>query len=136
MTLTETLLVLTLLAILYAFAAPGARRGFDSLAVRTARETVFGMATRARVTALERGGADLVIDLTGKHASVIDRAGRLVARAWLADCDIEVAGADSLVVVTYDSRGLGRMASRTVEFRRRAALAGLSFSSYGRVRRW
>ena len=38
--------------------------------------------------------------------------------------------------VRFDGLGLGQVASTTVRFRRGDAEAGLTLSSYGRVRRW
>jgi type II secretory pathway pseudopilin PulG len=134
--LLELLLVLTLIAILSTAAAPGARAGMDGLRVRHARESAFALATRARAIARERGGADLVLDLANRQARIEDPAGNVLATAGFPDCSIEVAGATASVVLRYDAHGLGRMASRTIRFERGAAQAGLTVSSYGRVRRW
>jgi Tfp pilus assembly protein FimT len=134
--LLELIIAITLLAILATLVAPGARSGLDGLRVRHAREATFALATRARAIARERGGAQLILDLAARRARVEDTDGAILAAADLTDCDIVVAGATGTVTLTYDARGLGRMASRTVGFERGRAQAGLTFSSYGRVRRW
>lgn len=137
MTLTEVLIVLCLTAILLMFAVPTARRGMDVVRVRTAREAAFGLATRTRSVALARGGADIIFDLDRRTAEIVASNGVVVSTASFADYDVDIAsGNASRVLLRYDARGIGRMASRTVHFVRGDARAGLTFSSYGRVRRW
>lgn len=135
--LTELLLTLTIISIMATLAVPQARHGLDALYVRSAREAVFGVATQARALAIARGGADLVIDADALTASAVDAAGVEAARAQLGSYRVEIAADGARrIVLHYDARGIGRMTSRTVQLRRGAALAGLTFSSYGRVRRW
>lgn len=136
MNLLELIIVLALLGMLSSLAVPGARDGLDGLRARHAREATFALATRARASALERGGADLIVDLAGRRARVEAADGAVLASAQFGECSIEVAGADDTTVVSYDARGLGRMASRTIRFVCGRAQAGLTFSAYGRVRRW
>lgn len=137
--LTEMLLVLSILGICIALAATPARSGLDALRVRSAREAVFGMATRTRALAIARGGADLVIDLHAATATVVDASGAIADRMTLAPARIGIAvdgSAPARVILRYDGIGIGRMASRTVRFTKGSAEAGLTFSSYGRIRRW
>lgn len=138
MTLSETLLSLSIVGILATFAAPPARRGLHGLQVRAAREAVFGAAVRTRAAALARGGASLVLDAEQRTATVTSAAGTQVYQLSLAEFDVDIAtdGSASLITLPYDGRGLGRMTSRTVHFRKGGAHAALTFSSYGRVRRW
>jgi Tfp pilus assembly protein FimT len=137
MTFMELLIVLCLTAILMMFALPTARSGMDVVRVRAAREAAFGMATRTRSVALARGGADIVFDIDRRTAEIIASDGVVVTTASFADYDVAIASDDaSRVMLRYDARGIGRMASRTVHFVRGNARAGLTFSSYGRVRRW
>lgn len=138
MTLSETLLSLSIAGILATFAAPQARRGLDGLQVRAAREAVFGAAVRTRALALARGGASLLVDAEQRTATVTSAAGIPLTHLSLAEFDVDIAadGAAPVITLAYDGRGLGRMASRTVHFRKGAAHAALTFSSYGRVRRW
>lgn len=137
MSYTELLIVLCLTAILLMFAMPTARSGMDAVRVRAAREAAFGLATRTRSVALARGGAHIIFDLDRRSAEVVASDGVVVSTASFADYDVHIASDNgSRVTLRYDARGIGRMASRTVHFVRGNARAGLTFSSYGRVRRW
>jgi len=137
-TLLELLVTLTLLGILYGLALPRARRGLDALRVRSARESAFGVAMRVRALAQARGGATLVIDVPAHTISAIDSQGIAAESVHLAafGVDILADGAADRVRLRYDGRGIGRMASRTIRFRKGSVEAGLTFSSFGRVRRW
>lgn len=138
MTLTETCLALTLAGILSSFAVPSARRGLATIQVRAAREAVYGVATRARAVAIAQGGADLIVDAGENTASVVNSAGVLIHTASLRSygVDLSVDGSSARVIIRYDARGIGRMANRTMRFRRGDAEAGLTVSAYGRLRRW
>ena len=135
-TLTELLLVLTIMTIFATMAVPQARHALDVLNVRSARETIFGMAAQTRSLALARGGT-LVIDAAAKTVSSRDADGAMLAQSSLEPYAVTVdAGAINTVAMNYDARGLGRMTSRTIRLARGRAEAGLTFSAYGRVRRW
>jgi type II secretory pathway pseudopilin PulG len=136
MSLTELLLALCIMAILLVLAAPAARNGMDVVNVRAARETAFALATRTRSVAQARGGAKIVFDAAARSAQVIASDGVIVETASFAQYDVEILDAPLPIVLRYDTRGLGRMASRTIRFVRGEAEAGLTFSAYGRVRRW
>ena len=138
MTLTETLLTLTIIGISVTLAVPRVRHGLDSMKVRAAREAAFGIATQTRTVALARTGADFVVDINAENASIVDAAGVTVATTNLAQYDVDIlaTGSPGLVTLHYDSHGIGRMAGQTLRFRRGSAEAGLTFSAYGRVRRW
>ena len=134
-TITELLLVLTILAIVATMAVPQVRRGLDIVNVRAARESAFALATRARTHAQANGGASLVIDSDSDVIEVADAAGSAVER-MSANADVSVDGAaSSRVALRYDAYGIGRMTSRTVRFQRGGAQATLVVSAYGRVRR-
>lgn len=134
--LTELLLTMSLLSIVAMLALPQARRGIDALYVRSAREALFGVATHARALALARGGADLIIDPVDGSVRAVDASGAVGSMTMLGEYHVSVASDRTRIVLHYDARGIGRMASRTVRLRRGNAEAGLTFSSYGRVRRW
>ena len=136
MSITELLLALCIMGIILLLAAPAARNGMDAVNVRAARETAFALAARTRSVALARGGAEIVFDVPARKAQVIASDGVIVETASLAEYDVEIPDASSRIVLRYDARGIGRMASRTIRFVRGDAEAGLTFSSYGRVRRW
>ncbi len=138
-TLVELMVVLALLALLLALAAPPVTRALAWARVRAARDIVAMGTARARALAVARGGAALVLDLPR-------------ARAWLEAADTstppEPVGDERHVTVTvdgaagdtvriaYDALGLGRMAGRTLHFRSGPAEARLTISGYGRVRAW
>jgi type II secretory pathway pseudopilin PulG len=138
-TLSELLFALTIAAILCTIALPSARRGLDGLQVRTARESAFGIAMRTRALALARGGAELVVDLDQRSISAVDVNGIQTDLVQISAPDVAMltdGAPGNRIVLRYDAHGLGRMASRTLRFRKGSAEAGLTFSSYGRVRRW
>jgi type II secretory pathway pseudopilin PulG len=138
MTLTETCLALTLIGILGSAAVPSARHGLAVVQVRAAREAVFGAAMRTRAVAIAQGGAELIVDTTEKTALVVNAAGAVIHTTALTSHRVELIAdaSSSRVIIRYDARGIGRMASRTLRFRRGDVEAGLTISSYGRVRRW
>jgi Tfp pilus assembly protein FimT len=136
-TLFELLITLSILAVLLSIAFPSLRTGMDTLAVRSARETAFGLFSRARVVALEQGGAAIELSAREDRITVRSPSGAIVTEELFGagDIDVMLDGADS-VTLRYDSYGLGRMMSRTVSFQAHAARSGLTISSFGRVRRW
>jgi Tfp pilus assembly protein FimT len=136
-TLLELATVLLLLGLLGAITLPLGRRLSDRLAVVSAREALAGLVAEARAAALHHGGASVRLDREPFRAWY-EAAG--VPRRWVAverDLDvIMLLGRDLPHEVRFDGLGLGQVASTTVRFRRGDAEAGLTFSSYGRVRRW
>ncbi|HET9947475.1 MAG TPA: hypothetical protein VFQ22_00990 [Longimicrobiales bacterium] len=135
-TLVEMTLVLLLLGLTTASVAPGARRWRDRAAVLSAREAVIGLLAQARLAAVERGGASVRLSADGDRAELV--AGGVVLRA--ADLGAELGvdlqlGASVAAELRYDALGIGRMASRTLQFRRGDQAATLVVSSYGRARR-
>lgn len=138
MSIAELTLTLTVAGVLTGLAAPIARRGLDALQVRAAREAVFAAATRTRSVALAHSGASLILDTARRTATVSTARLDAVVVMPLAQFDVDILtdAATATITLTYDGRGIGRMASRTIRFRRGQAEAGLTFSSYGRARRW
>lgn len=135
----ELLLVLTMLGIFATIALPSARHALDILAVRSAREAAMGVALQARALAVAHGGADLIFDLPTRNASAVDAQGVIDVSAAVSPYDVVITTdgiPTSHVVLHYDALGIGRMTSRTIHFKRGNAEAGLTFSSFGRVRRW
>jgi prepilin-type N-terminal cleavage/methylation domain-containing protein len=143
-TLLELLAVLATLGIFLAIAAPAGRAATDGLAATGARDAVAGALYRARSEAPGRRGAYLTLDLGSGLATV--RGGRPGAPgAVLATMDIgrtfgahvdSRGAAEGIVTIPFDAYGIGRLASRSLTFRRGRAAAALTVSSYGRVRRW
>ena len=135
-TFLELIVVLALLGLLLGIAAPPALRWRDVLAVRAARDQLAAALATTRATATAVGGAALVLDgsagvywivTRGRTGPVTDVGGRF---------GVAIEGADGLVEIPYDALGIGRLANRTLRFRRGRAEAGLVVSAYGRVRRW
>lgn len=132
----ELIIVLSLLGILLGIAAPPALRWRDVLAVRAARDEVAAALAVVRATATAAGGAALVLDAPAGVFWIAADGSRGPARDVGRRYGVEIAGADGLVEIEYDALGIGRLANRTLRFRRGGAEAGLVVSAYGRVRRW
>lgn len=136
-TLLELSVVLAIVSVVLAAAAPRARNARDRIAVRGAREAAAALLARARARAVLRGGAEIEVD---------EESGRIVVRTdGLPSAElslgrefgvtVELPGPSRAAVLRYDALGVGRLANRTVHFRRGEAEASLIVSSYGRVRR-
>lgn len=136
-TLYELLLVLTLLGVFASIAAPSLKSSMDALTVRAAREAVFVLFARARTQALQHGGAEIFLSASADRIQLRTPQGIVSDELLLAPrhVDLFVEGTDP-VVLRYDGHGLGRMMSRTISLRARDASAGLTISTFGRVRRW
>jgi len=132
--------VLALLALLLGAAAPALGGALDGYAVRVARDGLAAELARTRMAAVSHGGAELVVDPAAGRAWIVTRAGDTIRGAVLGEgLDIQVTpdgAAGGAVAIRFDGLGVGRLASRTVRFRRGRAEAGLTISSYGRVRAW
>lgn len=137
-TLFELLVTLAVIGIVLAIALPQLRSGMAALAARSARESGFALFSRARVVALQQGGASIEVDARADRITVRNAAGREDFSQSFDEHDVDLVleGADQLVTLRLDAHGIGRMMSRTVIFRRDQAEAGLTISSFGRVRRW
>jgi prepilin-type N-terminal cleavage/methylation domain-containing protein len=136
-TLVELLASLLLLAALLAIGLPPLSRWRNESAVRAARDDLAAALAWTRVAAASGDGATLVLDpdtgrfwteRAGERTPTVDLARRYRVRVE--------TGASVAVRFRYDALGIGRLANRTVRFRRSAALAGLTVNSYGRIHRW
>lgn len=135
-TLLELTVGLFLAGLTLAVSLPAARRALDRMAVVGAREAVVGLLTRARGEAVRRGGASLVIDTDGLvFVEVGGQALDSVDLATRYEVTIGLSGSGERAQIPFDALGIGRFASRTVEFRRGSAVTSLIVSSYGRVTR-
>jgi type II secretory pathway pseudopilin PulG len=137
--LVELTVALALMAILCGIAAPPLRRALVIARVRAARDVVAAELARARALAVARGGAELRLERrTGTvrvHAA--DTALEPVPVAVAGGVELEVDGvAGDTVCIGFDAMGIGRMASRTIRVRAAGVEAGVTISSYGRVRSW
>ncbi len=137
-TLFELLITLCLLGVVLSIGAPPMRTTMHAMAVRAARESVFGAFVRARAIALQQGGAGIELSAQQDRITVRSISGVIAYELLLGrqDVDLQVDGNIDPVILRYDAHGLGRMMSRTVTFAAGDARAGLTVSSFGRVRRW
>ncbi|MDH5758828.1 MAG: prepilin-type N-terminal cleavage/methylation domain-containing protein [Gemmatimonadota bacterium] len=136
-TLLEMVAVLALLAVAGSELTVAARGYRDRAAVVGAREAVVGLVARARREALLRGAAAVVLSPAPVRASV-QVEDSVVAVIDLRETflvEVDGGGSTGEVRLDFGPLGLGRVASRTLSFRRGEATTALVVSSYGRVRR-
>lgn len=136
-TLVELALALALAAIALAVVAPVARSALDRMAVVAAREAVAGLFSQARAAARVHGAAVVRVQ-PGPWRARAEAGGRTLRTVWLAEemgVSVSIGRGRDSTLLRFDALGLGRVASETLTFRRGAARAGLTLSSYGRVRR-
>lgn len=138
--LTELLCALTILAVLLGLAFWPMARVLDRYGARAGRDALAAGIARARMLAVARGGATLVLEVPAGRFWV--EAGGDTAAApidlfahYSVVLAVDGAAADR-VELRFDGLGIGRMVNRTVRVRRGSEEAGLTLSSYGRVRKW
>ena len=137
-TLIELATVLLLMGLGGAVLLPVGSRIRNRIAVASARESVAGLFAEARSAAVLHGGSS--VHLTDRpwrawyEVSGIRRRSVHLEKDHSVSVIVDRGG--SPYEVRFDALGLGRAASSTLRFRRGAAEAGLTLSSYGRVRRW
>jgi len=140
-TLLELLSVLALLGVFLSFAFPRFQHAADVFSVRAARDAVLGAAARARALAIARGEAQLLVDEPTATVAITTQGGAQrhssfdLAQRYGVTVDIANSTRTS-ALVEYDVIGLGRFAALTVRLQRRSAVAGVTFSAYGRPRGW
>lgn len=140
-TLAELILSLSILACAAGIALPRLVNARDEYAVRAARDAAAALVDRTRLLAQVRGSARLRIDPGAGEIRVEAPIGTPARDGLLTEPDwgaaLSVAGSGSgAVLLDFDGRGLGRLANRTLRFRRGDSEARLTLSSYGRARRW
>lgn len=138
-TLPELLILLSLTTVLGGMTVSVSSGVRDALAVRAARDAAAVEFARARALAQLNGSARLHIDAASgviRIETPVGAAADTLAAAPITAqfrVSIEVDGSDRF---EFDALGLGRLASRTIRFRRNTAEARLTLSTYGRPRRW
>lgn len=137
-TLLELVVALLLGSMLAANLLPAVTRYRRRAAVVAARESVAGLLAEARTVAPAYAGATVWIEAAPWRAwiQVSDSVGRLVRLEEDLGVQVLLRGSGSAVEITFDALGLGRIASQTLRFRLESQEAGLTVSSFGRVRRW
>lgn len=136
-TLVELASVLVLLAVTASAFAPGARRLVDRAAVVSGREEVVRALTRARAAAVSSGGSSVTV--IARPPVVRISEGSVPVRVVPLGDDrltVRLTGSRDSTTFVFDALGIGRFANGTVVLQRGDAEAGLTVSSYGRVRRW
>jgi Tfp pilus assembly protein FimT len=135
--LIELTIALLICAILAGTAVPPLLHGRRVLAVRAAAAELAGLLAVARATAIESGGATLVLDVAAASAwTETDdgtRIGDIVHIGARHGVALE-ADRSSPVRIRYDALGIGRFAAASLRVRSGRALAALTVSAYGRVR--
>ena len=137
-TLIELTVALLLAAGLMGSLVPAARSYRHRFAVVSARESLAGLFAEARMVAPAVGGATVHLTSEPGRAwvAVDDSVGASVALEEEFGVRVQLGFSRTTAQLSYDALGLGRVASLTVRLRRGDAQAGLTVSSFGRVRRW
>ncbi|MGD8276574.1 MAG: hypothetical protein PVH00_01050 [Gemmatimonadota bacterium] len=139
--LAELVLSLAILGCAAAIATPRLTGARDEYAVRAARDAAAALVDRARLLAQLRGSARLDVDPARSEIRVESPIGSPMATPLRSGAEwgaaLTVAGGrPGTVSLDFDAHGLGRLANRTLRFRRGDREARLTLSTYGRVRRW
>lgn len=135
--LVDVLWTALLVAILAGIAVPLVRSTVHRVQATAAREAVVGFVGRVRTEARARGGAVLVV-AEAEDRLALRTDGREVDRLAVGrefGVDLEAGGGGEEVLLRFDERGLGMVASRTLVVRRGRAQRAAVLSSYGRVAR-
>ena len=136
-TLLELLLVLALMAVGFIALAPGMRRQQERLMVRSARESLVGLISRARAHAVIHGGATVTLKASPATATLTS-GGQVRDSIHLAASRVELtlSGDRPEARLHFNAMGLGELAGQTVRLTVGSAHAGLIVSAYGWIRRW
>jgi type II secretory pathway pseudopilin PulG len=138
-TLLELLLVLTLMSAALLVAVPNAMQALDVFSVHAAREALITASSRTRSLAISRNGAQLQIDAQAGTLTLI--ADSSTIKRWslreLYGVTLTIEhSARTVVEITYDHLGIGRLANLTLRVARGRVEGGVTFSAYGRPRAW
>ena len=140
-TLTDLITAMAVISNILTAAAPRYVRARDAYAARAARDVAAAALEQARTLAAGRGTARIVIDppagtlIVEAPAGVRARQPLRLSQGFGISMSVD-GHAGGPVVLDYNALGLGIIASRTIRFQRGGAEAGISVSTYGRVRRW
>lgn len=136
-TLLELITVIALLGLALGELLPAGSHLLDRMAVLGAREAAVGLIHRARMEAIARGGARVVVETSPPAMKIVARASSPAIDEVTFDEGVIMAlsGDRESVELTFDAMGVGRVASQTLRFSRGSAQAELVVSSFGRVTR-
>lgn len=138
-TLTELIATLAILAIIAVIAAPRLRQASQAMATRAARDAAAAEIERARVLAMGRGSARVIVDPAASTLRVEAPPGLAAGsplRLEIYSATVSVDGTAGTVSLDFNALGIGQSANRTIRFQRGAQESRISLSVYGRVRRW
>lgn len=113
----------------------GLTRLRDYWAVSAARAAVQELVREARMRAVARGGARIILDAPRSEVRV--ESGSVVLRRASLDADFGVhldLGRVQTATLVVGPAGVGRMAARSVDLTRGHAQQRIVISAYGRVR--
>ncbi len=136
-TLLELVFVLTIVAAGFTVVAPSYQRTRTRLIVRSARESLVGLITRAQAVAVVHGGATVTLSVDPAVAW-LEAGGEVGDTLSLTALGVvmELSGGRSRARLRFNSLGIGELAGQTVGLSLGSARAGLIVSAYGRIRRW
>ncbi len=136
-TLLELVFVLTIIAAGFTVVAPSYQRTRTRLIVRSARESLVGLITRAQAGAVVHGGATVTLSVDPAVAW-LEAGGEVGDTLSLTALGVamELSGGRSRARLRFNSLGIGELAGQTVSLSLGSARAGLIVSAYGRIRRW
>lgn len=138
--LPDLIITLAILSILAVIAAPHLREASEAMAVRSARDAAAGELERARVLAIARGSARVIVDPATAELRVEAPPGTAAGSPLRLDVFSATVSVDGLTSGTasldFNAIGIGQTANRTIRFHRGGQESRISLSLYGRVRRW
>ena len=136
-TLLELVFVLTIVTAGFTVVAPSYRRVHTRLMVRSARESLVGLITRAQALAIIHGGATVTLSVSPAVAW-LEAGGEVGDTLSLTALGVamELSGGRPQARLRFNSLGIGELAGQSVGLSRGSARAGLIVSAYGRIRRW
>jgi Tfp pilus assembly protein FimT len=139
-TLADLIITLSLLGIVLGTAAPRAIALRSRVAVRSARDATASAIERAKSLAIARGTARITVDPVAGTITTESPVGVIAAPVLRVrdgfGVTLNAGSAGRPVSLDFNALGLGQVASRTLSFGHGSVTAGISISSFGRVRRW
>ena len=138
-TLLELMVTLAIMSAVLLVVVPNAMQALDVFSVHAAREALITASARTRSLAISRRGALLQIDEQRGTLTLISDSS--VINRWnlreLYGVDLTIEhSARTIVELTYDQLGIGRLANLTLRVARGRVEGGVTFSAYGRPRAW
>ncbi len=129
------ILVVGVLGLLSVAAVRGLARLRDHWAVAAAEAAAGELVREARMRAVARGGARVIVDAVRDLATLEAGTVELRRVSFSADYGVDVdLGRLDVATIVLDPAGLGRLAGRSIDLTRGHARRRVVISGYGRVR--